>query len=64
MRLKNSGLLDQEQYNQLFDYEGNPLNDQLEKLIDKLVQQLIDEGYLKIQAEDGIEMGDDGDGGN
>ncbi len=60
--LKNSGLLDQEQYNQLFDYEGNPLNDQLEKLIDKLVQQLIDEGYLKIQAEDGVEMGEDGDG--
>ena len=60
--LKNSGLLDQEQYNQLFDYEGNPLNESVEKLIDKLIQRLIDEGYLKVEAEDGIEMGDEGDG--
>jgi len=60
--LKNSGLLDQEQYNQLFDEDGNARNEQLEKLIDKLIQRLIDEGYLKVQEEGVTEMGDDGDG--
>ena len=59
--LKNSGLLDQEQYNQLFDADGNARNEQLEKLIDRLIQRLMDEGYLKVQAE-GLEMGDEGDG--
>ena len=62
--LKNSGLLDQEQYNQLFDAEGNARNEQLEKLIDKLIQRLIDEGYLKVQEEGVTEMGDEGEGEN
>jgi Ca-activated chloride channel homolog len=45
--LKNSGLLDQEQYNQLFDEHGNARNEQLEELIDRLIQRLLQEGYLK-----------------
>src|SRR6185503_3900324 len=45
--LKNSGLLDQEQYNQLFDEDGNARNEQLEQLIDRLIQRLLQEGYLK-----------------
>ncbi len=44
--LKNSGLLDQEQYNQLFDENGNARNEQLEQLIDRLIQRLLQEGYL------------------
>jgi Ca-activated chloride channel family protein len=60
--LKNSGLLDQEQYEQLFDEDGNARNEQLEKLIDKLIQRLIDEGYLKVSQEDGLDFGDEGDG--
>jgi hypothetical protein len=44
--LKNSGLLDQEQYNQLFDDDGNARNEQLEQLIDRLIQRLLQEGYL------------------
>jgi Ca-activated chloride channel homolog len=60
--LKNSGLLDKEQYDQLFDADGNARNEQLEKLIDKLIQRLIDEGYLKVQEEGVTEMGDEGEG--
>ena len=60
--LKNSGLLDQEQYEQLFDADGNARNEQLEKLIDRLIQRLIDEGYLKVQQEEGLEFGDEGEG--
>ncbi len=60
--LKNSGLLDQEQFEQLFDADGNARNEQLEKLIDRLIQRLIDEGYLKVQQEDGLEFGDEGEG--
>lgn len=44
--LKNSGLLDQEQYNQLFDENGNARNEQLEELIDRLIQRLLQEGFL------------------
>lgn len=44
--LKNSGLLDQEQYNQLFDEDGNARNEQLEQLIDRLIERLLQEGYL------------------
>lgn len=59
--LKNSGLLDQEQYEQLFDEFGQARNEQLEKLIDKLIQRLIDEGYLKMQ-EEGMEWDEGEDG--
>ncbi|NOT59725.1 MAG: VWA domain-containing protein [Acidobacteria bacterium] len=44
--LKNSGLLDQEQYKQLFDGEGNARSSDLEKLIDRLIERLLQEGYL------------------
>ncbi len=60
--LKNSGLLDQEQYEQLFDEDGNARNEQLEKLIDRLIQRLMDEGYLKVQQEEGLEFGEEGEG--
>jgi Ca-activated chloride channel homolog len=61
--LQNSGLLDQEQYEQLFDEDGNARNEQLEKLIDRLIQRLLDEGYLKIQQEeDGLEWDEGEDG--
>jgi Ca-activated chloride channel family protein len=56
--LRNSGLLDQEQYDQLFDEEGNARDDRLEKLIDQLIQKLLQEGWLAIQQE----QGDDGEG--
>ena len=56
--LRNSGLLDQEQYNQLFDEAGNARDDRLEKLIDQLIQKLLQEGWLTIQQE----QGDDGEG--
>jgi Ca-activated chloride channel family protein len=45
--LRNSGLLDQEQYNQLFDEYGNARDQRLEALIDRLIQRLLQEGYLK-----------------
>ncbi len=45
--LKNSGLLDEEQYNQLFDEDGNARDQRLEELIDRLIQRLLQEGYLK-----------------
>jgi Ca-activated chloride channel family protein len=45
--LRNSGLLDDEQYNQLFDEDGNARDQRLEELIDRLIQRLIQEGYLK-----------------
>lgn len=44
--LKNSGLLDEEQYNQLFDEDGNARDHRLEELIDRLIQRLLQEGYL------------------
>jgi Ca-activated chloride channel family protein len=45
--LRDSGLLDDEQYNQLFDEEGNARDQRLEELIDRLIQRLLQEGYLK-----------------
>ena len=60
--LKNSGLLDKEQYEQLFDADGQARNEQLEALIDRLVQRLIEQGYLNVQEEQGIDF-DDGEEG-
>ncbi len=58
--LRNSGLLDQEQYEQLFDEEGNARDDRLEKLIDQLIQKLLQEGYLSVQEE--AQPGKEGEG--
>src|SRR5215475_14217798 len=44
--LRDSGLLDEEQYNQLFDEEGKARDQRLEELIDRLIQRLLQEGYL------------------
>jgi Ca-activated chloride channel family protein len=44
--LRNSGLLDEEQYNQLFDEDGNARDQRLEELIDRLIARLLQEGYL------------------
>jgi Ca-activated chloride channel family protein len=49
--LRNSGLLDEEQYNQLFDEEGNARDERLDELIDRLIKRLIEEGYLSIQGD-------------
>jgi Ca-activated chloride channel family protein len=59
--LKNSGLLDQEQYHQLFDEEGNARDERLEELIDRLIQRLLQEGYLSLQG-DPDETGDGSEG--
>lgn len=49
--LRNSGLLDQEQYNQLFDEQGNARDNRLDELIDRLIQRLLQEGYLNAQGD-------------
>src|SRR5262249_29008560 len=49
--LRESGLLDEEQYNQLFDENGNARDRRLDELIDRLVQRLIQEGYLAVQGD-------------
>ncbi|MBS1790086.1 MAG: VWA domain-containing protein [Acidobacteria bacterium] len=49
--LRDSGLLDQEQYNQLFDEQGNARDHRLDELIDRLIQRLIQEGYLAVQGD-------------
>lgn len=49
--LRDSGLLDQEQYNQLFDEQGNARDHRLDELIDKLIQRLLQEGYLAAQGD-------------
>lgn len=65
--LRDSGLLDQEQYEQLFDEEGNARDQRLDELIDKLIQRLIQEGYLSVQGDqeaiDGLfgNAGEDGE---
>jgi Ca-activated chloride channel homolog len=62
--LRNSNLLDQEQYNQLFDEDGNARDQRLEQLIDQLIQRLLQEGYLSLQGDpDGLEepQGEDGE---
>lgn len=58
--LRDSGLLDEEQYKQLFDESGNALDDRLEKLIDQLIQKLLQEGFLQIEEQ----QGEDGEGEN
>jgi Ca-activated chloride channel family protein len=62
--LRESGLLDEEQYNQLFDENGNARDHRLDELIDRLIQRLIQEGYLAVQGEqeaiDGM-FGEDGE---
>jgi Ca-activated chloride channel homolog len=61
--LRNSGLLDEEQYGQLFDEEGNARDERLDELIDQLIRRLIEEGYLSIQGDpDEIESMFDNDG--
>ena len=62
--LRDSGLLDQEQYQQLFDENGEARDEKLDQLIDRLIQRLIQEGYLRVEGsqEDLDAMfGDDGD---
>jgi Ca-activated chloride channel homolog len=49
--LRDSGLLDEQQYNQLFDEEGNARDQRLEELIDKLIQRLLREGYLNAAGD-------------
>ncbi len=64
--LRNSGLLDQEQYNQLFDENGQARDERLDELIDRLIQRLLQEGYLRVQgdAEDLQALfGDEGEDG-
>jgi Ca-activated chloride channel family protein len=49
--LRNSGLLDEEQYNQLFDENGEARDERLDQLIDRLIQRLLEEGYLSLQGD-------------
>src|SRR5262245_56979157 len=44
--LRDSGLLDEEQYNQLFDEDGEARDQRLDELIDRLIERLLREGYL------------------
>ena len=60
--LLNSGLLDEEQQSQLFDEDGNILNEKLEHLINGLIARLLKEGYLDLQGiEAELEWFDDTD---
>ncbi len=62
--LRDSGLLDEEQYNQLFDEEGNARDQRLDELIDRLIQRLLQEGYLNAvgdQEELEALLNEDGD---
>jgi Ca-activated chloride channel homolog len=54
--LRNSGLLDPEQYEQLFDEEGEARDSRLDELIDQLIQRLLQEGYLTVEG------GEEGEG--
>lgn len=49
--LRNSGLLDEEQYNQLFDENGEARDERLEALIDALIMRLLAEGYLRLEGD-------------
>jgi len=60
--LRDSGLLDEEQYNQLFDEQGNARDHRLDELIDRLIQRLIQEGYLAAQGDQEAIDGLFGDG--
>jgi Ca-activated chloride channel homolog len=63
--LRSSGLLDREQYEQLFDEEGEARDSRLDELIDQLIQRLLQEGYLSVEGEGegegDDEMGEPGD---
>ncbi len=61
--LRESGLLDQEQIQQLFDENGDARDERLDELIDKLILRLIQEGYLNVQGDlEALEqmLGEDG----
>ncbi|MBP6824862.1 MAG: VWA domain-containing protein, partial [Acidobacteria bacterium] len=60
--LRDSGLLDQEQFNQLFDEQGNARDHRLDELIDRLIQRLLQEGYLNAQGDQEAIDGLFGDG--
>jgi len=49
--LRSSGLLDEEQYNQLFDENGDARDERLEALIDDLIRRLLAEGYLRLEGD-------------
>jgi len=49
--LRSSGLLTEEQWNTLFDENGNAKNEQLDKMIDQLIARLLEEGYLSLQGD-------------
>jgi Ca-activated chloride channel family protein len=49
--LRSSGLLDREQYDQLFDENGEARDHRLDQLIDRLIQRLLAEGYLSAQGD-------------
>src|SRR5262249_45419285 len=63
--LRNSGLLDEEQYNQLFDEEGNARDRRLEELVDRLIARLLRGGDLNAGGDreelEGV-LGEDGQG--
>jgi Ca-activated chloride channel homolog len=44
--LRDSGLLDEEQYEQLFDENGDARDHRLDELINRLIERLLKEGYL------------------
>ena len=61
--LRNSGILDEEQYHQLFDEQGQARDDRLEQLIDRLIQRLLQEGYLRMEGDAESDEGETGEGG-
>ena len=61
--LRNSGILDEEQYHQLFDENGQARDDRLEQLIDRLIQRLLQEGYLRMEGDAESDEGETGEGG-
>ncbi len=52
--LKTSGLLSDEQYQDLFDQAGKSKDERLEKLIDQLIARLLQEGYLKAENDGSV----------
>ncbi|MGE0102504.1 MAG: VWA domain-containing protein [Blastocatellales bacterium] len=59
--LRDSGLLDREQYDQLFDEQGNARDERLDEMIDRLIERLLQEGYLNMEG--GEEEGEEGEDG-
>jgi Ca-activated chloride channel family protein len=59
--LRSSGLLDREQYEQLFDEEGEARDSRLDELIDQLIRRLLQEGYLTVEGGDEEDMGEEGE---